>query len=144
MPVNLPPKIPVMRFRNLRGYVQQVSATDYQGVIKDDGNCWHSIEVNLDTNTVIVKYKDLWYGLGCPDPKRISNLPEESVMDLGPVEQFPDGNVSGLYNKGPTCLSNFNTGNITITMQDDSDGNPTDEGVIHVWGYSSPLKLCKP
>lgn len=138
MPVPVMPQpVPQLQM-HLGGYVSQVNPNQYEGYIRDEGNCWHQIDVDLTNNVITIHYKDNWWGRGCPDAKVSSDLPEEGQIDIGPVKTFPDGNVSGLYVEGPGCLENWDYGSFAIIPQTDG----TDIMVMN--GLRSVLKVCKP
>lgn len=133
-----PPMVPQFPM-HLSGWVApDMGDANLSGYIRDEGNCWHSINVDLDQGFIIIRYKDDWWASGCPDAARSSNLPEESVIDAHAIVRGSDGNVAGMYVEGPSCLQAWNYGTFAIVPQ--ADG----KYVIVMNGTRSRLRVCKP
>ncbi len=141
MPVNVPPRpIPQLPMQ-MRGYVQQVDANDYHGFIRDEGNCWHPVDVLISPTgdgQIVVHLHDQWAWAGCPDAPRSQNLPEDAVDQIHVDVVSTIGGMGGLYVGMPSCIDVWDMGQWVISPQ------PNGQTILAMHGWRSRLRVCNP
>lgn len=75
----------------------------YTGIIRDRGNCWHPVAIDLNAKTLAVGYVDLPIP-GCPDAPNRRHLEGEADSAIGVIVDSPTAGAMGQYTTAPTCL----------------------------------------
>lgn len=102
-PMRQPPP-PIEIPMELSGTVTPQPDGSYAGIIRDDGNCWHPVAIDLRDQTMTTWYVDLPIP-GCPDAPDIRHLTNQADFALSVGVDSPDAGAIGQYTRGPTCLS---------------------------------------